>query len=281
MKYKKALSFLIIVELVQVSFIISFYIVNPHVLPGDFIIRILLLIIFLILGSIFGAILLGYLLSPLYLLAHKRFIGINKTYGIQDNPKPQKFDKFQSIFPVLLSLNLSIILLSNQMILRFISGEKIDLSSLTISTFNDLMLIFALLNVFTNVISYGIFSPAWFLLDAGIVYSNKETENKKGRPGEVRTVGGWYLNLLRGYAGISALLSYILLFMLFLTIGAGAISIIIVLIYYSLLPIFFVALSVIALIILDILRERRIKYVRKWAEKIGITDKVKIVFEKI
>ena len=89
------------------------------------------------------------------------------------------------------------------------------------------------------------------------------------------------VNLFRGYAGISAFLSYILLFMLFLTIGAGAISIIIVLIYYSLLPIFFVALSVIALIILDILRERRIKYVRKWAEKIGITDKVKIVFEKI
>ncbi len=280
MKYKKALIFVIIFEAVHLSLMMFFYTGTPQFFPEDFLLIVLIYYIVFILGTIFGAVLLGYLLTPVYLFAHKKFIGINKTYGIQDNPKPQKFAIFQSLFPVLLSLNLSLMLISNEIILRFVYGEKIDLSSLNIRTFNVFMIFFVFLNTITNVIAFGIFSPAWFLLDGGIIYSNKESENKKGRPGEVRTVGGWYLYLLRGYAGIGALLSYILLYILFMTVGASLIALILVLIYYSLMPLFLVAMSVIALVILENLREHRVKYVRKWAEKLGITDKVEIIIKK-
>ena len=188
MKYKKALIFVIIFEAVHLSLMMFFYTGTPQFFPEDFLLIVLIYYIVFILGTIFGAVLLGYLLTPVYLFAHKKFIGINKTYGIQDNPKPQKFAIFQSLFPVLLSLNLSLMLISNEIILRFVYGEKIDLSSLNIRTFNVFMIFFVFLNTITNVIAFGIFSPAWFLLDGGIIYSNKESENKKGRPGEVRTV---------------------------------------------------------------------------------------------
>ena len=279
MKYIKALFIYIISVIVQVSFLIFFYIATPSVFPEDFVLWIFLNATFFALGTIIGAVVLGYFLTPLFLFSHKRIMGKNKSYGIQEHPKPQKFDIFQSLFPVLLSLNLSIMLLSNEIILRFVTGRKFDLSSLDLTTFNELMLIFAFFTLITVVVSFASFSPAWFLLDAGVVYSNKEIENRKGRPGECRTVGGWYIDLLKGYAGIGVILSYVQLYMLFMTVGASVLAIILVLIYYSLIPIFMVGGSVIALIILDTLREHRVKYIRKWTEKLGITDKVEIVFK--
>ena len=65
----------------------------------------------------------------------------------------------------------------------------------------------ALLALMTGI-SMGIFSSVWFLLDAGIVYTNKEKVKDLAQPTEVRSVGGWYNYLLKGYAGISVILSF-------------------------------------------------------------------------
>lgn len=51
------------------------------------------------------------------------------------------------------------------------------------------------------------FAGAWTLYEAGIGYSNKEKVKDKGVFIETRSVGGWYLQFLKGYAGIGVLLT--------------------------------------------------------------------------
>jgi hypothetical protein len=50
--------------------------------------------------------------------------------------------------------------------------------------------------MFTIALSMLIFSPGWFLIDAGIVYSTEEQVRGTDRPVEGRTVGGVFNDYL-------------------------------------------------------------------------------------
>lgn len=64
-------------------------------------------------GALIG-ILLGFLLTPLFLIVHKKIIGRNLIYGIQERPEPEKFKgTFKAFFPALMALNFALIYVFN------------------------------------------------------------------------------------------------------------------------------------------------------------------------
>ena len=94
--------------------------------PGtDLIEKILLFAIFWTIGAILGALLFGYLLGPFFLFMHKNTIGRNMTYGIQDNPEPEKLRWMtKCIFPSLMAINFSLMFVLSVNILCEISAES-------------------------------------------------------------------------------------------------------------------------------------------------------------
>ena len=92
-------------------------------------------------------------------------------------------------------------------------------------------------------------------------------------------MGGWYLNFLKGYTGIGVLFSnYLVMLELYGPYSWWNPEVIII----STLFIFILTIaSMPAVILLDITKDHRIKYMRKWATKFGITKKVAISFQEI
>lgn len=137
------------------------------------------------------------------------------------------------------------------------------------------MVTFAALLALMTGISMGIFSPVWFLLDAGIVFTNKEKVKYTTHTTEVRSVGGWYIYLLKGYAGISVILSYYTFFLFLWQRRADRTDVgglnIMFMVTYPIMPILIAIFIIPAFIVLDITHEYRKKYMLKWAEKFGIS----------
>lgn len=244
--------------------------------------RILILLIFLVIWpliSIGGALLGGYLLSPLYLLLHKKILGNKLVYGIEERPQQQEFDKtWRGLFPALMAISLTIMLLFNESIQNLISGGGEGLSEIDV-----LMNTFIILLTIFIFVSIAIFGGIWFLLDAGIVYSNKDKVENKDQPIENKSVGGFYKILLKGYAGIGAAIAYyeLVIFIMSILIHGFDPMIFLVLVFYIPFPIYASIILLPAIILLDIMKQNRINYVRKRAAKLGITDYVELTFTKI
>ena len=148
---------------------------------------------------------------------------------------------------------------------------------------------FVVLLSFMVLVGFGFFSPVWFLLDAGIVYSNQERVNNRvlEEPIIGRSIGDWYMYLLKGYAGISVFFRYYQLVNAYMS-GLASVQQNETSIYFSIINalifiplVFLIAISSIpAFIILDKTKAKRIEYIRKWANKFEIPENVKIRFEK-
>ncbi|MFX0039158.1 MAG: hypothetical protein ACFE9C_13990 [Candidatus Hodarchaeota archaeon] len=229
--------------------------------------------------TIAGAVVGGYSLAPLYLVLHKKIIGRKMTYGIQEKPSSTKFHKtLQGFFPTLIALNFALMLGPLPLVYRSIissmywgaPGENVFAAILTLLMF------------FLGISAF-IFSPIWFLLDGGIIYTNKEKVENKDKPIEIRAVGGWYLFIMKGYAGISVIIEYVLFFDLFLRqmLTLAFHDVVIALIIFIPFPITLTFVFIPAIIILDIFKERRKKYIRKCANKFGISDILEVKIEKL
>ena len=135
--------------------------------------------------------------------------------------------------------------------------------------------------IFTIALSMLIFSPGWFLIDAGIVYSTEEQVRGTDRPVEGRTVGGVFNDYLKGYSGFSIAFSYLQILAVYyggLMSGGERIDIVDLIGWFG-LPVYVILTVVPTFILLDLTRDHRIQYVRRVAAKIGITRVVKISFE--
>jgi len=79
------------------------------------------------------------------------------------------------------------------------------------------MITFVAVLPLTLIISYTLFSALWSLSDAGIVFSNRKVVEKKGKEKPIigQSVGGWFNYILKGYAGLGALVVYFELVVLF------------------------------------------------------------------
>ncbi|MFX1379725.1 MAG: hypothetical protein ACFFA4_11610 [Promethearchaeota archaeon] len=231
------------------------------------------------LASILGALLGGYVLSPLYLIVHKIVIGRKMIYGLQEKPSSIKFHKtFQGFFPTLIALNFALMLAPLPLVYQAIINP-IYWDAPGENTFAALL---TLLMFFLGISAF-IFSPIWFLLDGGIIYTNKEKVKNKDNPVEVKSVGGWYLFIMKGYAGISLIIEYSIFFGIFLQqmFTLAFHDVVIALIVLIPFPITLTFIFIPTIIILDLFKGNRKKYIRKCAKKLGITDILEVKIEKI
>jgi len=245
----------------------------------------LILLVFAPISALVGGMIGGYLLAPVFLFIHKNILGSKMLYGIQNRPQPQTFKKMmRGYYPALLAINISsIILFSAPWVLDLIlNKELMELGGLVHTQIY--VPGFLVLLMFTIGLGTLVFSPTWFLTDAGIVYSNEERVAGTDSPVEGRAVGGRFTDYLRGYAGIGVVFSYIQFLSVYISqqiIPPNPVDIAVFLIFFVGLPIFLLIAIIPSLIILDITKQHRIRFVRNFAEKMGITEFVKISFEKI
>jgi len=229
-------------------------------------------IILLTIGTaIVGAMIGGYLLAPLFLFAQKNTIGRNMVYGIQETSKSEKFKKafIKSLFPALLALNFALMLSTNAPLQGLLLTEGIVESGM-----GEVMMISALFPIM-GALCMGLFSPVWFLQDGGIVYSNKEKARITSDPLEIRSVGGWYLYILKGYAGISVIVNfYTFLSNLLSTQTSFGGQNMLLLIIWPVMPFLIAFLYMPGIMVLDMTYEKRRKFMINMAEKLGITQKV-------
>lgn len=225
-------------------------------------------------SAIIGGVLIGYLLAPLFLIIHKKFKGGRMIYGIQNRPEPEKFTgNFKPFFPALMAVNFGLMFNLNLGLKNMIMSESYLATPGSENYWP--FIVFVMLLIITTGIAMALFSPVWFLLDAGIVYTNKEKVKDKSDPIELHSVGGWYMSFLKGYAGISVVISfYTFLVELITVIGAdlhwsGFIL-------FPLMPFFVLVLSLPAIVILDMTKKRRKKFILNFARKIGISDEYDI-----
>ncbi|MFX1535289.1 MAG: hypothetical protein ACFFDI_13780 [Promethearchaeota archaeon] len=281
-----AILFVILLFVLSVSFPIDSVGLDipPEVLAMDLF---LLFCAMLPLSALIGG-LLGFILAPMYLFIHQKTIGRKVVYGIEEQAHGPTFNKtFQAFFPALMAINFAMILVSPNIMAFILRPEQIQSPEYV----NSFLPSFLGILLLTLGIAMVLFSPTWFLSDAGLVYLNREKVEGKGQPVEARTVGGWYHYLLRGYAGIGVLLSYYQFLSVIITeieyvspTDAAVQAVVLIsvpTILLLLLPIFLALLTIPAIILLDIMKPFRIDYVRKIAKKLGISKYVRISFEEI
>ncbi|MFX0141020.1 MAG: hypothetical protein ACFFDN_45700 [Candidatus Hodarchaeota archaeon] len=225
-------------------------------------------ILLLPISSIIGILIGGYLFGPLFLYFHTKIFRKRYEYGIYTKPEYKKF-KFasQGLFAALMAINISLLLLNPDTV-RIAVGKLIEPLSA-----NDYTIAFVVLLIFTTAITNLLFSPTWFLMDSGIMYSNKKNLEDTNKPLEIRAIGRWYEQFLKGYAGVSVLISYVeFITIFFIEIGGELALLIVTLIIFIPFPFILIIPNIPALTILDRIKEKRNKYILNKARKRGITN---------
>ena len=245
----------------------------------------LILLVVVPISALIGELVGGYFLAPVFLFIHKNILGSKLLYGIQVRPQPPTFGKMiRGYYPALLAINInSIILFSAPWILDLILNK--ELTEIGGPVYTTIYVPgFLVLLMFTIGLGTLVFSPTWFLTDAGIVYSNKEKVAGTDQPVEGRTVGGRFTDFLRGYAGLGVVFSYLQFLSVYIgeqAIPSNPVDVLTFVVFFFGLPIFLLIAVIPSLIILDITKEHRMRFIRNFAEKMGITDFVEISFEKV
>ena len=234
----------------------------------------LIFIIIMPFSSIIGMLIGGYLFAPLFLYIHKKIFGSKVEYGIYQ--KEYKDFKFltEGLFTSLMTINISL-LLTTPIIIAISVGSDPD-------SFIDELTTFLALLMFAVGIASILFATTWFLMDSDILYSNLKKADDTHKPIEIRSVGRWYGQFLKGYAGLSVVFSYIEFMELFIPQLANDLSVplfIMLLIVFVPFPLIVVIPLIPALIILDRLKEKRIRFIREKARKFGISSNAEVTFE--
>ena len=173
-----------------------------------------------------------------------------------------------------MTINLSLLLTTPVIISLSVGSDP--------SSFIDDLSTFLALLMFTIGLASILFSATWFLMDSGVLYSNFKKAGDTPKPVEIRSVGRWYGQFLKGYAGVSVVLSYIGFMELFIPQLANDLSIplfVMLLIVFIPFPLIIVVPIIPALIISDRLKENRIRFIREKARKLGITSNAEVNFE--
>jgi len=237
---------------------LEIYTVLTHNFAIDIAILFLLIPIWCIIAFFIG----GYLFTPLFLFIHKKMLGRKLIYGLKEMQQPKQS---------LLALNIGI-LLSDEVFLHDLLFSDTFITYVGEGIIQILTLVF--LFPIASGIGIAVFSATYFLLDSGIEYTNKKRKKviRGSFPTEVRSVGGFYLYYLKGYAGLSVVISIVKLLITFFTsIGdVGGAVYIINIIVWPLIPFTITLFMIPVNMIQDLTYERRKKFTLKWAEKFDI-----------
>jgi len=250
------------------------YDLTPLLPFNDFQFELPLTLLITMAACIVGALVFGYIFSCPLLFFHKKLIGRKLRYGIQENYRTKKFkETFRGFFPMLMAINFALMILQE----RELSLLFIDESQIQNSGAGYIYAVFVLVMIISGG-TVGIFSSIWFLMDSGIVYVKKK-EKRINNPVEIRSVGGCYLTILKGYASISTIITfYLFIFEQVLAFTPSEMIfewfIIILIIALILLPVFLSLLVLPSLIILDKIYDKRKRYILEYAKKLGIIEKI-------
>ena len=226
-------------------------------------------VVLLISGVIFS-----YLMGPLYLFLHKMTIGRKMTYGQTSQPASEtvKFRQLgKGFFPGLLAINFA------SMLIPYLSPIVLYDYVATWGSAQVAFFTFIVALLFTAVFASLLFAGVWALNDAGIVYSNQATALDAGQVLEVRGVGGWFHQLLKGYAGISVIFTYLVIITEFWNSMQGVPDLFsLILLGAIMFPIpIYAALAVLpTIVVLDVLKNRRNAFMVNFAKKLGITEEI-------
>jgi hypothetical protein len=221
------------------------------------------------LSATLGALAGGYLLSPVYLWVH-RMVFRGSDYLVRVVPKPEGFPgMFNGFYPALLAFNMNSLIIDMWpgVLDRLLSSQLLAAPFTYRYSFGSVVLMAG-----TIGLSMIVFSPAYFLIDGGVIYSTAAKAKRSGKPREVRTVGGWFNDYLRGYAGLSVAFSYFLF--VFRYVIAIEMELIFVLFWLG-LPFFVTVSTIPSFIYMDKSKETRIRYIRGVAERRGIASEAK------
>ena len=248
---------------------------------------VLIFVILIPISGIIGALLGGYILSPIIMILHKFFYRSKKYYGIQYESEEKKISLLSSgFYPILMAVNLSFIFLTPEIISGILEADVISSFAITskIPVFIRLLGQTILL-VFTFGASTFIFSPVWILKDSGIVFTTKEKVENSNEMILIKSIGAWFQTLLKGYAGIGVMFTYIftiydfvILFIENLGKPVNMLNVPSLFLWLG-LPFYLVLSMIPAVIIHNLLKNHRLRYVRKIANKIGIQDAAIVSFE--
>lgn len=234
-------------------------------------VQINILLIFIVLSSIIFTPLMGYVFSPLLLWVHKKIIGRNNDYGFQQIERSEKFKGFlKSFFPSVMAINFALMLADSPSFWELIVVDPTD----PIAPFLSLLFLLP----FTTCICSCIFSPVWFLLDSGIVYTNINTGDMT-KPRELRNVGRWYLYILKGYSGIAVFFSFYTFLTRSIETSQGKLHFSTPLSFFV-LPFLLTFLAIPGIILLDVNSDKRTRFVLKWAQKFEILQSFDLQLKK-
>lgn len=219
-------------------------------------------------------VLFGYLIAPLYLVLHKTTIGRHMTYGIgrRSPPENKKIRKLgQGLFPGLVAINFAIMLLpylSDNVLYDYVStwgGSQATFFAFLVSL------------LFTAMPASILFAGVWFLEDASIAYSNQAKVKDTGGIIEIRSVGGWYQQFLKGYAGIGAIFTYLIIITNFWSSMQGVtdpLSTLLLLAIIAPIPIYATMAVLPTILVLEFTRTHRTSFILNFAQKLGITEEI-------
>ncbi len=240
-----------------------------------------------------GYLLGGYILAPIFLFIHKKIIGKKLRYGIQEKPTPTKVKFFgKGFFPIMFAL-----MLATNLYTKFLSEDVINViyspefrafltstETVEVQLSNIVSLIVTL--PWTFAISMFLFASIWFLKNSGIIYSNEIKVKSISEPFIVRSVGGWFHTVIKGYAGIGVIATY---FTIILNLVSTYIDtnqfqyVIIAIILWVVLLIMILLATIPGLIFNEMIRHKSGNYVRKYGVKLGIVEfaEIKLTFKKM
>jgi hypothetical protein len=215
-------------------------------------------------------VLIGYRSAPFLLKIHKKTKGSHIGYFIDEKMELKEFKfTFQNLlFPALLAMNLAMIISSIESIqLLLIKSEVLE----NLESYYRQIFLLPPLIIVTATISTTLFSAAWFLLDAGIVFVNKEKWGKILEPIKISPVGQGYISILKGYAGISVILNLLSLVYSMATGYVNAINIFGA-IMWALNPLILSFILIPMMILLDKFHNKGKLFILKHAKKLDITE---------
>ncbi|MBN1216785.1 MAG: hypothetical protein JXA99_15260 [Candidatus Lokiarchaeota archaeon] len=240
-----------------------------------------------------GYLLGGFILAPIFLYIHKKIIGKKLLYGIQEKPTPTKVKFFgKGFFPIMFAL-----MLATSFYTKFLTDDIINIiyspefRAFLMSTNTEEVQLSNIVSLvvtlpWTFAISMFLFASIWFLKNSGIIYSNEMKVKSISEPFIVRSVGGWFHTVIKGYAGIGVIATY---FTIILNLISTYLEdnqfqyVIIALVVWILLLIMILLATIPGLIFNEMIRHKSGNYVRKHGAKLGIVEfaEIKLTFKKM
>lgn len=264
-----AFTVMILVEGLTIGTVIQFF----NITTGNYWIDVFLIFLAISIVSIITFYGGGYLLTPLFLYIHKKILGKKLVYGIQEKPQAKKFrgTYFKALGPALMTIHLGLLISNNIDVQELIFTPSILSYMQTSPTGKILTLMYSF--PFMAAISIFLFAAAYFIIDSGIICSTKEKDDVKNGivPTEVNSVGGYFLDVITGFAGISVIFDFISNIVPYISdlIGGNA-FVFLTNTIWIVMPFFIALLLIPVYIVQDATLVKRRKFVYKFAAKLGI-----------